>query len=261
MPSGAAVIEYAGKRGKVFRIKFVDHWAAGAADDRPRSRRRDTSRRGGGTRERLVDVKREGLTVGRETFAGFVDRFLDVYLPTKGLKRSTVIDYTNTLRGHAVPVLGKHTLTELEQRPELLDSYLAELATKKKLSAKTRANHVSTLHRVFEVALRWKLIRSNPADAIEKPRVEQPETVVLDETEIARLLTVYSELGLDDPEDVWLPVVRRMVVVGLGTALRRGELLGLRWATSSCSKGSFAYGSSSPGAGSRRRSRGRVVAW
>src|SRR5439155_19660813 len=69
---------------------------------------------------RHVDVKREGVTVGRETFAAFVDRFLDTYLPTKGLKPSTMIEYTNTLRGHAVPILGAHTLTELEQRPELL---------------------------------------------------------------------------------------------------------------------------------------------
>jgi len=117
----------------------------------------------------------------------------------------------------------------LEQRPELLDGYLATLATEKKLSAKTRANHVSTLSRVFGLALRWTLIRSNPVDAIEKPRFEAPDTVVLDEVEIGRLLTAYRELEEDDPEDVWLPVVRRMVVVGLGTALRRGELQGLRW--------------------------------
>jgi integrase len=229
MPSGACVIEYPGKRGKVFRIKFVD--ANGRQVQETIGREADgVTRRDveAVLRERLVDVKREGLTVGRETFASFVDRFLDVYLPTKGRKPSTVRDYTNTLRRHAIPFLGEYTLTEIEQRPELLDAYLTALANKK-LSAKTRANHVSTLHRVFEVARRWRLIRSNPVDAIEKPRVEQPETVVLDEAEIARLLTAYSELEQDNPEDVWLPVVRRMVVVGLGTALRRGELLGLRW--------------------------------
>jgi integrase len=140
-----------------------------------------------------------------------------------------VIDYTNTLRGHAVPILGAYKLTELEQHPELLDAYLATLATEKNLSAKTRVNHVSTLSRVFALALRWKLIRSNPVDAVEKPRVEAPDTVVLDEAEIARYLTAYRELEEDAPDDVWVPVVRRMVVVGLGTALRRGELQGLRW--------------------------------
>jgi integrase len=230
MPSGAGVIVYHGARGDVYRIKFTDATGRQIMETAGRAAEGFTRRDAEAVlRERLVDVKREGLTVGGETFGAFVDRFLDVYLLTKGLKKSTVLDYTNTLRGHAVPILGDHTLTELEQRPELLDGYLTELATAKRLSAKTRANHVSTLHRVFEVARRWRLIRSNPVDAIEKPRVEQPETVVLDEAEIARLLTAYRELEQAAPKDVWLPVVRRMVVVGLGTALRRGELLGLRW--------------------------------
>jgi integrase len=230
MPSGAAVITYEGKRGRVFRVKYADADGRQIMETVGREAEGFTRRDAEEVlRERLVDVKRDGLTFGRETFASFVERFLDVYLPTRGLKRSTLIDYTNTLRGHALPILGSYTLTELEQRPELLDDYLTELATKKKLSAKTRANHVSTLHRVFEVARRWKLIRSNPVDAIEKPRVEAPETVVLDEAEIARLLTAYRELEQAQPDDVWLPIVRRMVVVGLGTALRRGELAGLRW--------------------------------
>jgi integrase len=230
MPTGACVIEYPGRRGKVYRVKYED--AAGRQVMETVGRAADGfTRRDADAvlRERLVDVKREGLTVGRETFAAFVDRFLDVYLPTKGRKPKTVKDYTNTLRGHAVPILGKYTLTELEQRPELLDAYIAHLATEKKLAPKTQANQISTLHRVFEVARRWKLIRSNPVDAIEKPHVEEPDTVVLDEVEIARLLTAYRELEQDEPENVWLPVVWRMVIVGLGTALRRGELLGLRW--------------------------------
>ncbi|HEU5214909.1 MAG TPA: site-specific integrase [Gaiellaceae bacterium] len=230
MPSGACVIEYKGKQGRVFRVKFTD--ADGRQVMQTVGREADGFTRrdaDDALRERLVDVKRDGLAVGRETFAAFVDRFLDVHLPTRGLKPSTVLDYVNTLRGHAVPILGAYKLTEIEQRPELLDGYLATLATEKKLSAKTRANHVSTLHRVFEKARQWKLIRSNPVDAIEKPRVEPPDTVVLDEAEIARLLTAYRELEQAHPEDAWLPVVRRMVLVGLGTALRRGELQGLRW--------------------------------
>ena len=35
-------------------------------------------------RERRVDVKREGHTVGRETFASFVDRFLGVGTASRG---------------------------------------------------------------------------------------------------------------------------------------------------------------------------------
>jgi hypothetical protein len=107
------VIQYRGARGVSWRVKFADangRQIMETVGREPGFTRRDAE---AVLRERLVDVQREGLTVGRETFAAFVDRFLDVYLPTKGLKRSTILDYTNTLRGHAVPILGHYTLTEL----------------------------------------------------------------------------------------------------------------------------------------------------
>jgi hypothetical protein len=35
-----------------------------------------------------------------------VEEFLDEYLPSRGRRRSTVLDYTNTLRRHVLPTLG-----------------------------------------------------------------------------------------------------------------------------------------------------------
>src|SRR5215218_4885721 len=54
---------------------------------------------------------------------------------------------------------------------------------------------------------------------------------VLSEVEVARLLTAYAEL--EDETDVeqapWWRLARQIVQVALGTALRRGQLLALRW--------------------------------
>jgi hypothetical protein len=55
-----------------------------------------------------------------------VDEFLDEYLPSRGRRRSTIIDYTNTLRAHVLPALGADTtLATIEPSRELLDRYIA----------------------------------------------------------------------------------------------------------------------------------------
>jgi len=82
MPTGAAVIVYEGKRGRVFRVKYADAGGRQVMETVGRETDGFTRREAEEIlRERLVDVKREGLTVGRETFGAFADRFLDVYLP------------------------------------------------------------------------------------------------------------------------------------------------------------------------------------
>ena len=54
---------------------------------------------------------------------------------------------------------------------------------------------------------------------------------VLSEVEIARLLGAYVELEheAEAEQAEWWRLARQIVQVALGTALRRGELLGLRW--------------------------------
>ena len=104
-------------------------------------------------------------------------------------------------------------------------------ARREGLSPKTIGNHLSTLSKMFEVAIRWRLVANNPVAMVDRPRVEQGDTPVLTNAEIARLLTAYRELEADAEasERPWWSVARRLTVAALGTALRRGELLGLRW--------------------------------
>ena len=85
---------------------------------------------------------------------------------------------------------------------------------------------------MLKTAIRWRLIRHNPVAGIDRPRVHQPDLNVLTETEIARPWTAYLSLeadaeGGEEPE--WWRLARTLTFTALGTAMRRGELLALRW--------------------------------
>jgi integrase-like protein len=76
----------------------------------------------------LERVERERWTKPtRETFATFVEEWRRVYLPSRNLKRSTLVDYANTLDRHALPYFGSMALDAIG--PEHLDKYIgAKLA-------------------------------------------------------------------------------------------------------------------------------------
>jgi len=81
---------------------------------------------------------------------------------------------------------------------------------------------VLNLHLVLTQALsqavRWGLLAQNPASLAQPPRPRRPEPVVVDEA-LARRILERSRGTL-----VELPAA-----VALGTGMRRGEILGLRW--------------------------------
>lgn len=72
---------------------------------------------------------------------------------------------------------------------------------------------------------------TNPVGLLEPLHVPAPETPVLSEQEVAALLNAYrlAETASDVSEAVWWALTRRLTAFALGTALRRGEILGLRW--------------------------------
>jgi hypothetical protein len=86
-----------------------------------------------------------------ETFAVFVEEWRRVWLPSRNLKRSTMIDYENTLNRHALLFLGDLPLERIG--PEHVDGYVAG-KRKAGLSPKTIRNHLNTLSLVFTTAKR-----------------------------------------------------------------------------------------------------------
>jgi integrase len=233
MPSGSAVIRYAGKRGVVWYVKYRDASGKQVKERVGSAAEGWTKRKAeGALRARLTDVERDGFTKPKPlTFGAFATRFLEEHIPGRNLKTSTEVDYRVTIDKHLVPKLGAFDLVELSRRPELVERYVSEKLASG-LAAKTVTNHLSLLGRMFRVAVRWRLVAANPVEMVDSPRGESPEPQVLTEAEIGKLLAAYRELekGAEtDEERTWWSLARRIVIVAVGTGLRRGEILGLRW--------------------------------
>ena len=94
----------------------------------------------------------------------------------------------------------------------------AERQTTKPLSARTVRHVAGLIHVALNTALRWKLLKMNPATACQLPRLERKEARALDSTQAESLLSA--------AQGHWL---HPLIVLALATGCRRGELLALTW--------------------------------
>ena len=148
--------------------------------------------------------------------------------------------YEAIVRQHLIPALGRHKLSKL--RPMHISAYYADALIdgrvrlkrkeervhskvqdvpqdlKKGLSAQTVTHHHRVLREALKQAVRWQMLAVNPADAVKPPRAEHKEIQALDEKGAAELLRSLEGTRFHLP-----------ALLAVGTGMRRGELLGLRW--------------------------------
>ena len=157
----------------------------------------------------------------KHTLAELIDLYIERVLPSKPKNAK------NTLR-HLLwwkQELGHLLLAQI--RPSLIaekrDVLLAGFVRDGKLrSPSTVVRYLSSLSHVFSKAVKeWEWLRENPVFKIEKPKQAQGRKRVLDEVEQKRLLQACEESG---SKDLFL-----VVALALGTGMRKGEIMSLRW--------------------------------
>jgi integrase len=162
---------------------------------------------------RLEDAIRNPKAQPKEeapTFAAFAKTFLEISA-TKN-KPSEMESKEMILRVHLTPFFGHLSLDRI--RYAEIQDYVGT-KTEKKLSKKTINNHLTVLRRLLVVAKKREKIEAVPE--IEWLKAPKPEFDYLDYGEAQRLI--------DGADEEWRP----MILVGLKTGLRLGELLALRW--------------------------------
>ncbi len=143
-------------------------------------------------------------------------------LEVHGRRASTVEAFESGLRVHLVPYFGDLPIGRITH--EDIERFMSHLRTKG-LAPKSVKNYLSTLHSVFDYALRKRWIGENPCRLVTKPQTDDSDADI-------RFLTL-DELdavirAIDDA-DLRGPVERVLYRVAAMTGMRQGELLGLRW--------------------------------
>lgn len=145
---------------------------------------------------------------------GLLD-FIERWLPTLGVRTSTLDDYHNTCR-HITAHFGNRPMNAITT--EELDLFLADFG---RCHAPATVRKTATrLRQLFRRAVAWGYITASPAIELSAiPRAQKRgELRVLEPSQVAALL--------DAAPDYWRPAFLVAVTCGL----RRGELFGLTWA-------------------------------
>lgn len=159
------------------------------------------------------------------TLAAFVDEWKEKYA-LEHLARKTLNLYMKCLDSRILPCLGHLRLEDI--KPLHIVDFIKEISKdgarqdrqQGKLSSGSIEYHLRVLKNILKRAVEWKVINSNPADNVQKPKVEYKKVVPYDEHEVQQLLR-----ALENEPFHW----RMMITLALTTGLRRGELLGLEW--------------------------------
>lgn len=198
----------------------------------------------------------QGIVLSAEklTLREFMDRWLD-HMKTLGRDERTLERYRELLELHALPTIGGLRLREL-QPPLLSDLYAALLEAGRRdgkaggLHPRTVGHLHRALHRMLKQAVRWQLIARNPAGDVEVPSVPKSEMVTLTQKQAGALLKAAEAR----------PLMRNLVMLGVATGARLGELLELCWSDVDLDAGTARIGWSRrivkgqrPAAGSKRR--------
>lgn len=164
---------------------------------------------------------REDPTVGQ------LGQALLTRLEAQGRKPSHIEGVRCHLRAHIEPAFGEARVGEVDDRDvaRLIDRLIA-----RGRSPKTTRNIVGTLHSIFEIARRERLIAQNPCDLAEVPAPSRSQDIrFLTPDELERVLEATPPPEAAQAEQDWWPVVRLLVLTAAMTGMRLGELRALRW--------------------------------
>ncbi len=176
-------------------------------------------------RDYIARIERgEAVAESNDSVASYLR---DQWLPLRRskVKESTWAGYQDAVEGRIIPNIGALPLRKVTPKhiaklyEDLLASGCRDTRRGPGLAPKTVRNTGLVLKKAFGDAVRLGLLARNPAEHVEMPRVEQKEMKTWS-TEQAREFIGF--IRGDRLEALW--------ILMLTSGMRRGELIGLKWA-------------------------------
>jgi integrase len=212
------------QRGPHWELRFAD----GRSSDGKRIVRsisfRGTKRQAQAELNRLLHRRNEGTYVDptKMTVGQYLEHWLTVDIDRR-VAASTATVYRAFARNQIIPRLGNIPLRRLTAvHIEALEAELQQTGRLRGAGEGLTARSVLHVHKVLSQALthavRTEVLFRNPAEQVKPPRPPRKEIAILTKAEIATLLRAAERTPL-----------YLLVLVGITTGMRRGELLALRW--------------------------------
>ena len=174
---------------------------------------------------RILNEIEDGAFVAptKETLADAATHWLENVAPVKAGQR-TLERYQIIIKNNLIPALGNIRLTGLQAAQ--IETLYANLRASGRQDGGGGLSEQSIIHihRVLSQIITWaikkKKLKHNPLDAVDnKPQKPKAEIQILEDDELGILLNYLSGRAL------YLPTL-----LAASTGMRRGEVLGLRWA-------------------------------
>jgi integrase len=212
----SGVIKYEGKRGVVWRIKYVDADGKQVQETLGPGSQGWTRKK---AKQELIDRMARTHKGWRKptplAFAEYADTWFERGKAQRAWSRGTVMNYDGIVRRLKASSLGPLPLASI--RPSHVAEYV-RWASEVPYEPASVNRDVSIIHNIFKSAKREELIETNPADDVERPKIVQRKWRILEPQEVPAVLNAFED---DQARTVFLTVMI--------TGLRRHELQQLRW--------------------------------